>query len=136
MNRIVPSLTNMLRILLLLASTLVVACEGPAGKDGAPGPAGPGLRRGAAYCNGNSAEVNAGNGWSLTASCTAAADIPLEGFCFEPAGLPSGAALVLEQPLGWDTTGGPAGWTCTWGWISGTETPFTGTAEICCATPQ
>ena len=126
MNRIVP-------LLALLASTLIVACEGPTGPAGATGP---GLKRGAAYCNANSAEVNAGNGWSLTASCAAASDIPLEGFCVEPAGLPSGAALVLELPVAWNTTASTAGWTCTWGWIGGTPTPFTGNAEICCATPQ
>ncbi len=126
MKRIVP-------LLALLASALLVGCEGPAGKEG---PAGPGLKRGAAYCNTTSGEVNAGNGWTLTATCKASADIPLEGFCYEPAGLPSGAALVLELPLRWDTTTDLAGWTCTWSWISGTPTPFTGTAEICCATPQ
>jgi hypothetical protein len=122
--------------ILLGSIVFVTACDGPTGPAGPAGPAGPGIRRGAAYCNATSAEANVGNAWTLTASCNTAADIPLHGFCFEPAGLPAGAALVLEAPIAWDVTTGPAGWGCTWGWISGTPTPFTGTAEICCATPE
>ncbi len=121
---------------LLLAGVLLLACQGPTGKDGSAGPTGPGFKRGADYCNNVTAPVTGSSPYSLTATCNAAADVPVEGFCYEPSGLPTGAALVLQEPLNWDVTTPAAGWRCTWAWISGTPAPFSGSVEICCATPQ
>ncbi len=129
----------------LLLGTLVVAAiigcgkegsQGPAGPTGPQGPAGP-TKRLPSYCNGSLGEVNAGNSWTRSTSCNAAADIPLEGWCSEPAGVPSGAFLAVTLPVNWDNTSLVAGWSCTWAWQNGaTQTPFAGDVQICCATPQ
>lgn len=132
MTRHVHRLKKIIGGVLLLTT---VACRGPAGQDGAPGPAGPGLKRGADYCNEVTGTVKP-SASQLSAYCNAAADIPIEGWCYEPSGLPTDARLVQEFAVAWDTTTTPAGWTCGWTWTDLTPISFTGAADICCAKPQ
>ncbi len=124
-----------------LAAALTIACgnEGPQGPTGPAGPQGAAGtdKRLASYCNGVNSQATAANSWTLTASCNAAADIPVQGWCFEPAGLPSGAFLADSAPVNWNDTTKVAGWSCTWGWQNGaTTSPIPAVVEICCATPQ
>jgi hypothetical protein len=123
----------------ILVAALNLACrgpEGPAGATGPQGPAGPTTRL-PSYCNTTAAGVGAGNAWTLSASCNAAKDIPVEGWCLATQELPTGAFLSVSSPVNWDNTSLVAGWTCTWGWTAGaTQLGFTGRAEICCETPQ
>ena len=119
----------------LLALPLV-ACQGPAGHDGAPGRAGT-FTRTPSYCNTWSAVISNSNSWALSASCNNILDIPLSGDCFEPQGLPTGASLSAADPVNWDTTTQIAGWNCQWSWANGaTQVAFSAKAEICCVTPQ
>lgn len=134
MNRVVGHRQRSARFATLLALALLVACRGPKGDTGTTGATGPGFKRGAEYCNNVTGPVSDVNNMRLTASCNTAADIPVEGFCYAPAGLPAGAQLVQEIPVNWDATTPAAGWQCVWAWISGTPAPFDGSAEICCAT--
>jgi hypothetical protein len=124
--------------LMLVATLLAVpllACQGPAGHDGAPGRDGT-FTRTPSYCNTWSTFANAGDSWSTAVSCNNALDIPLSGDCFEPQGLPTGAVLSAADPVNWDTTTEIAGWKCQWAWQDGaTQVDFAIKAEICCATP-
>lgn len=123
----------------LLAALTIVGCkgpEGPAGPTGAQGPAGPTTRL-PSYCNSMASAVGPGNSWTLSASCNAAKDIPVEGWCMGTQELPAGAFLSVSAPVNWDNTSLVAGWTCTWAWTGGaTQLPFNAKAEICCETPQ
>ncbi len=125
----------------VVAAALTLACgkegpQGPAGPAGAQGPAGP-TNRVPSYCNGVNTSATAANSWTLSASCSAAVDIPVEGWCYEPAGLPSGAFLANSAPVNWENMSVAAGWTCTWGWQNGaTTSPIPAIVEMCCATPQ
>ncbi len=122
-----------------LAAAVSLGCrgpEGPTGPAGAQGPAGPTTRL-ADYCNTTAIGVSAGNSWTLSASCNAAADIPVEGWCMFNQEPPVGAYLSNSAPVNWDNTSLVAGWTCTWAWTAGsTPLPFQAKAEICCATPH
>lgn len=124
-----------------LATALTLACgkTGPQGPTGPTGPTGPSTinTRIASYCNEVLAPATATNSWTLSVSCNAIADIPVEGWCYEPASLPSGAFLANDAPLNWNDTTKIAGWTCTWGWDMGaTTSPIAADIQICCATPQ
>lgn len=124
----------------VLLAVATFACgkgaQGPAGPTGPQGPPGPTTRL-PSYCNTMAAGVGAGNGWTLSASCNAAADMPVEGWCMATQELPAGAFLSVSAPVNWDNTSLVAGWTCTWAWSNGaTQLSFNGKAEICCATPQ
>ncbi len=135
MNRTLPLLTALPVISVLFITTLfVLGCEGPAGPQG---PAGPPYSRAASYCNAVFTAADASNSWTLGASCNAIADTPIEGWCFEPAGLPSGAFRADEGPVNWNDPTKLAGWSCTWGWqVGATTSPIPAKVEICCATPQ
>ncbi len=138
MNRIFQLLTAVPRVsLFVLATTLcVLGCEGKTGPQGPAGPAGS-INRAASYCNGVFASADASNNWTLTASCSAVADVPIEGWCFEPDGLPIGAFRADDTPVNWNDTTKLAGWSCTWGWqVGATTSPIPAKVEICCATPQ
>lgn len=128
----------MSRFTLLCSLVLVcAACEGPRGEPGPTGPAGrfP-YDRAKAYCTGGSWDLSSANNWTLTASCRAVADTPIEGWCVEPGGFPAGAYLADSQPVNWADTSAVAGWRCTWAWQNGaTQVTFAGQAEICCAAP-
>jgi hypothetical protein len=127
-----------LHSLIVLAAVLTIACgkegaQGPAGPQGVPGP----TKRLPTYCNSVLNTVSAANSWTLTASCNAATDIPVEGWCFEPSSpLPSGAFLANSTPVNWNDITKIAGWTCTWGWQGPVGSAFSAQVEICCATPQ
>ena len=122
-------------ILAALLALPLIACEGPAGHDGAPGRDGT-FTRTPSYCNNQSTFANAGNSWSVSVPCNNILDIPLSGECFEPQGLPTGAALSAADPVNWDTTTQIARWKCQWAWANGaTQVDFAVKAEICCATP-
>ncbi len=126
----------------VLGAGLVVACgkgpEGPAGPAGSQGPAGPTTRL-PSYCNTQALSINASNSWTVAVTCTAATDIPLEGWCmtFGGAQPPAGSYLATSAPANCDNLTVPAGWTCTWGWdAAATRVAFNAQAEICCATPH
>ena len=126
----------MKRTILLLAAVAVSACEGSTGPQGPAGPAG-GATRTPSYCNGGIAAANSGNNWTVTASCNGAADMPLQGLCLEPGGLPADAFLSESAPVNWSDTSQVAGWRCKWSWQMGAPTAeFAAQAEVCCATPQ
>ncbi len=135
MNRTLSLLSGLPRISVFFITTLfALGCEGPAGPQG---PAGRPYSRAASYCSGVFTSADASNSWTLTASCNAIADIPIEGWCFEPAGLPSGAFRADEGPVNWNDPTKLAGWSCTWGWqVGATTSPIPAKVEICCATPQ
>ena len=127
----------MTRAYVLAAVILCSACTGSTGEQGPAGPAGPPYKRAASYCNATSTNAGPANSWTLSATCTAVADIAIEGWCFEPQGLPSGAFRASDGPVDWADTTKAAGWACSWSWQGGaTQTPFPATVEICCATPQ
>ena len=118
-----------------LLAVLFLACQGSPGHDGAPGRDGA-FTRTPSYCNSWSTYANSGNGWSTSASCNNALDIPLSGSCFEPQGVPSGSALSAASPVNWETTTAIAAWECQWAWQNGApQVDFAIKAEICCATP-
>ncbi len=122
------------RLVPLASALLVLGCEGPTGPQGPPGRP---YSRAASYCNGVFSSADAANSWTLTASCNAVADIPIEGWCLEPVGLPSGAFRADEGPINWNDPTKVAGWSCTWGWqVGATTSPIPAQVEICCATPQ
>jgi hypothetical protein len=132
----------MIRIKLRYPSALLavalssLACQGSAGDQGPAGPRGAPYSRAATYCNGVFTSATAANAWTLTASCNAIADIPVEGWCFEPAGLPTTAFRSEDAPVNWNDPAQLAGWTCSWGWQGGaTTSPIPAKVEICCATP-
>jgi len=115
---------------------------GPAGTAGETGPAGPpgtAYDRATSYCSASSV-VNAASNWTVSATCKNASDVPINGSCYAP-DQPASAFLAWSEPVGWSDTTKPAGWACTWSWQPGTQPTsptfwFSGTAEICCATPQ
>ena len=124
-----------LTILAAVLAFTLVACQGTAGHDGAPGRDGT-FTRTPSYCNTQSTFANAGDNWSVSVPCNNVLDVPLSGECFEPQGLPTGAALSAADPVNWDTTTQIAGWNCQWTWQPGaTHVDFAIKAEICCATP-
>ena len=121
----------------VLAALALSACTGPSGPQGPPGPSGPPYSRSASYCNTTSADAAPSNSWTLFVRCTNVPDIPIEGWCYEPQGLPTGMFRSADAPVDWADTAKAAGWTCGWGWQGGvTPTPFPAVVEICCATPQ
>lgn len=123
----------------VLVGVLAIACtgkEGPAGPAGQQGPAGP-ITRLASYCNTTAASVSSANSWTLSVACTAAADMPVEGWCMPIGQPPAGSYLATSAPVSWNDLTVPAGWTCTWGWDpAATKIAFNAQAEICCATPH
>jgi len=136
-----------LALAVLFSAVLTIACgkegsAGPAGPAGAGGPAGPAgtpYDRATSYCS-SSSVVNAASNWSVSVTCANVRDIPIEGSCYAP-DQPGNAFLAWSKPVDWSDTTKLAGWTCSWGWQPGTEPPtpdywFSGTAEICCATPK
>lgn len=126
----------MKRPILLLTALTLVACEGSTGPQGPAGPPGGGSRT-PSYCNGGVTTANAGNNWTITTSCNNVADIPLQGLCLEPGGLPTTAFLSESAPVNWNDTTQLAGWRCKWNWQVGAQTSdFAAQAEVCCATPQ
>lgn len=127
----------MKRIALLVAAVAVTACQGSTGPQGPAGPAGAPYKRTASYCNSVNDAATAANSWTLTASCTNVADIPIEGWCYAVAPLPATASFSNDAPINWADATKLAGWSCTWGWQgSPTATSIPATVEICCATPQ
>jgi hypothetical protein len=123
----------------VLAAAVTIACKGPEGPTGPAGPQGsPGpTTRLASYCNSTATTAGTANSWTLSASCNAAKDIPVEGWCMFGQEPPAGAYLSNSAPVNWDNTSLVAGWTCTWAWAAAsTPLPFQAKAEICCATPQ
>ena len=129
-----------MRKLIILASVLLAACEGPAGPQGPQGPAGPNIDRSKMYCATASNAAHLGNNvYSRDVLCASAGDIPLSGECYLPAVANVSEYFYLSDssPLGWTNTSLQAGWTCQWSPRAGAPTPlpFPGVAEICCYTP-
>jgi hypothetical protein len=122
----------MRHIALALVVTATVACDGVPGPQGPAGARGAGIDRNNIYCNVSQETFTSSGTKSLTAACNAGSDVPLDGTCFEPEGLPSDAQRRIDQPYGWDIDNYVAEWRCTW---AAGPTQFSGYAEICCATP-
>jgi len=121
----------------VVVAILSISCgRGPEGPAGATGPAGV-ANRDAIYCV-TVTDATLANGYSLTAACSAAADLPLEGSCSSGT-LPQHYYLAENEPFAWDNKGAsPATWVCKWDPGTGDTLvdTITGTsAWICCVPP-
>lgn len=114
-------------------------CGGTEGPRGAAGPTGPPgtPNRNAIYCR-NAGDATLAGGYTLTATCDAAADFPLEGACSSGT-LPGKYYIARNEPVGWNNQGAaPGTWVCTW--RAGTNDVVVDTiagtvAWICCVPP-
>jgi hypothetical protein len=71
---------------------------------------------------------------TMLVSCNSTTDLPLTGTCSGQT--PDNYIITESQPLYWDNSApsAPAGWLCTWGFVSGhtlTDMP-NAKATICC----
>jgi len=106
--------------------------QGPVGPQGVVGPQGGGIytSRDDVYCN---TAVGSDNTGTLTASCSAPADLPLSGSCYSAQD--NVAVVLTSQPDGWApaSTTISAGWLCVFG-KNGIRlnTPFASAAAVIC----
>jgi hypothetical protein len=126
-------------LLTIVTAAVLAGCGGSEGPQGPPGPQGPAgvPNRKAIYCR-SVGDATLAGGYTLTASCDAAADFPVEGSCSSGT-LPGNYYLGQSQPFAWDNNGAsPAQWVCAWhaGTGDALVPTINGTsAWICCVPP-